>query len=206
MALAHYFCFMFLNILNQLEQLDRQLYIKINSDWTNSVFDAVMPFLRNPVYWAPLYLFLLVFFTLNFKIRGLWWSLFFLCTFALTDMISSRLVKLSVMRIRPCNDPDMLGYVRLLVDCGSGFSFTSSHATNHFGLATFFFITFRKVLPQWAWIGYAWAFSIIYAQVYVGIHYPFDVIVGALIGIIIGIVTGNFFNNRFPLHASMVSS
>ena len=196
----------FLNIWHQIGQWDRSFYIKINSDWTNPVFDVLMPFLRNEFFWPPLYIFLLLFATLNFKSRGWWWTLFFLCTFALTDMISSRLVKETVERLRPCNDASMVGYVRLLVEhCGTGYSFTSTHAANHFGIATFFFITFRRVLPKWAWIGFGWAFSVIYAQVYVGIHYPLDVIAGATIGIIVGIITGNLFIRRFPLHTMQLS-
>ena len=195
---------MLLNIWHQLEKWDRNIYIKINSDWSNPVFDAIMPFFRNPYYWAPLYLFLLVFMTLNFKKRGWWWALFFLCTFALADMISSRLIKETVERARPCNDASMLDHVRLIVDCGSGFSFTSTHATNHFGLATFLFITLRRVIPKWAWIGYTWALIVVYAQVYVGVHYPFDVVGGAIVGVIIGIITGNFFMRHFPLHSIML--
>ncbi len=188
-----------LNIWQRLELWDRAFFIKVNGEWTNPVFDAVLPFLRSPVYWAPLYLFLLVFITLNFRSRGLWWALFFLCTFAVADMISSRLIKEVVERIRPCNDPTMEGHVRLLVACGSGHSFTSTHAVNHFALATFFFISFRQILPKWAWIGFVWAFAVIYAQVYVGIHYPLDVLSGAVIGILIGMITGKFFIRQFPL-------
>ena len=187
-----------LNIWNQLESWDRSVFIKLNSEWTNPAFDFTMPFLRNSDYWAPLYLFLLVFVTINFKSKGLWWFLLFLCTFAMTDMISSRIIKVLVDRPRPCNDPLMFDYVRLLLkDCGTGKSFTSTHAANHFGLATFFYTSFRKILPKWAWVGFAWAFSIIYAQVYVGVHYPLDVIAGGILGIFVGTFTGNLFNKRF---------
>jgi membrane-associated phospholipid phosphatase len=190
---------------HQLERWDKAFYIKINSEWTNSLFDAIMPFIRNEYFWPPVYIFLLLFATLNFKVRGWWWAMFFLCTFALTDMISSRLIKETVERLRPCNDPTMSEYVRVLIDCGSGYSFTSSHAANHFGIATFFFITMRNIIPKWAWVGFAWAFSVIYAQVYVGIHYPLDVLGGAVIGMIIGTITGNFFTRRFGFHAIPLS-
>ena len=196
---------MLLNIWHQLELWDKDMYVWINSGLTNSVFDSIMPFIRNEFFWPPVYLFLLLFATLNFRVRGWWWAILFLCTFALTDMISSRLVKETVERLRPCNDPSMQGYVRLLIDCGSGYSFTSSHAANHFGIATFFFLTMKDVIPKWAWVGFAWAFCVIYAQVYVGIHYPLDVIGGAIIGIIIGSITGKFFARRFGFHAIPLS-
>ncbi len=189
---------MLMNILQQLEKWDQWLFTKLNSDWTNPFFDSLFPFLRNEYYWAPLYLFLVVFVTVNFGVKGWWWILFFLCTFALTDLISSRLIKETVDRLRPCNDPDMMMQVRLLLPaCGGGKSFTSSHATNHFGMAAFFFVTFRRLLPRYAWVGFAWAGAIVYSQVYVGVHYPLDVICGALLGTFIGAVTGCLFNKRY---------
>ena len=68
-----------------------------------------------------------------------------------------------------------------------------------------FFLTMKDVIPKWAWVGFAWAFCVIYAQVYVGIHYPLDVIGGAIIGIIIGSITGKFFARRFGFHAIPLS-
>jgi undecaprenyl-diphosphatase len=186
------------NLLQKLEQWDQWLFIQINDHQSNSFFDAVMPYLRNSLYWAPLYLFLLVFITVNFKSRGWWWVLVFLCTVSLTDMTSSQLIKEVFHRIRPCRDPDFLQNVRLLLNtCSGGFSFTSSHAANHFGMATFMFITLRPVLTKWIWLVFAWAAVIGYAQVYVGVHYPFDVLGGATIGFTFGWIMGTFFNKRF---------
>ena len=159
-----------------------------------------MPYLRNSYYWTPLYLFLLLFVIINFKGRGWWWVLIFLCTVSLTDIISSRILKEVFERLRPCQDPDFMGYVRLLVDqCSGGSSFTSSHAANHFGMATFFFITFRHLFKKWAWLVFIWAAAVGYAQVYVGVHYPGDVLGGAVAGILMGSLTGVFFNKRYGI-------
>jgi len=81
---------------------------------------------------------------------------------------------------------------------GSG-SFTSSHATNHFGLATFIFFTMRTYFKNWAYLFFVWAAIISYGQVYVGIHYPLDVIGGAVLGWGIGLLTSFIFNNRIGL-------
>jgi len=108
------------------------------------------------------------------------------------------LFKHNFHRPRPCLEPDLLFQARLLIDqCSGGSSFISNHAANHFGMATFFFITFRSVLRKWAWIGFLWAGLIAYAQVYVGIHYPLDVVAGAVFGMTIGLLTGKLFNKRY---------
>ncbi len=185
------------SFLHKLEQWDQWLFIQINSIMVNPLFDAVMPFLRNGIHWAPLYLFLLVLATLNFRGKGWWWALFFLVTASLTDMIGTRIFKEGFERLRPCSDPDFFIHVRLLVDhCSGGYSFTSNHAANHFGIATFFYFTFCPVF-RWAWVGFAWAGLICYAQVYVGVHYPGDILGGASLGLLIGAFTSWLFNKRY---------
>lgn len=185
-------------LLQKLEYWDQWLFIQINNHQSNAFFDCIMPYFRNAYFWTPLYLFLLVFIVSNFKGRGVWWSVLFLCTISVCDMTSTQLFKEVFHRLRPCSDPDFFQYVRLVVDrCGGNYSFTSNHATNHFGMATFIFLTLRPAIGRWAWLGFAWAALICYAQVYVGVHYPFDVLAGAAIGFAFGWMFGVFFNKRF---------
>ena len=112
--------------------------------------------------------------------------LYLILTVFITDQLSSSIIKPFFERLRPCKDLVMIEHVRLLIKCGSGYSFTSSHAMNHFGVAFFLGIILwrlsRWVLPA----AFLWAAIVSYAQVYVGVHYPFDVIGGGLIGLIIG--------------------
>jgi hypothetical protein len=70
-----------LNIWHQLEKWDQALFVKLNGEWTNPVLDAVLPFIRNSFFWAPLYLFLVALVAVNFKSRAWWWVLFFLCRY-----------------------------------------------------------------------------------------------------------------------------
>ena len=138
------------------------------------------------------------FVVLNFRQKGAWWILFFVATVALTDMGGTYLFKHNFGRDRPCADPDFYTHVRLLINCvGHGNSFISNHAANHFGIATFFYTSFYPILKKWAGIALVWAALIAYAQVYVGIHYPFDVLTGALFGSLIGLGTAKLFNNRY---------
>lgn len=185
-------------MIETLKWWDQWFFIKINNEWTSSFFDTVLPYCRQPVFWLPLYIFLLAFFTLNFKSKGWWWSLLFVVTIALTDSVGTRVFKEGFHRLRPCSDPEFFFHVRLLLkNCSGGYSFVSNHAANHFGMATFFFITTRNVIGKWALVAFLWAAVISYAQVYVGVHYPFDVLAGAVLGILFGLFTGMLFNKRF---------
>lgn len=192
---------MFLTAINfwqRLVQLDQAFFLKINREWINSFFDSIMPLLRMPAIWVPLYVFLFMLVITNFKTKGLWWIVLFISTVAFTDMTGNYVFKHGIERLRPCNDPDFYLYVRLLVkQCGAGYSFVSNHAANHFGMATFFIVTCRHIFKKWVWIAFVWAAAIAYAQVYVGIHYPLDVFCGALLGLAFGISMGSIFNKHF---------
>lgn len=193
-----------ISIWHKLEGWDKWLFIKLNSQWTNPVFDAVLPFIRNSVFWAPLYIFVAAFMALNFGKKGLWWSLLFVCTVAVTDLIGAKIIKQLVDRPRPCQDIQFMNYVRLLLkQCSGSSSFVSNHAANHFGLATFAFLTFKGIFKKWMYLAFAWALFIAYAQIYVGVHYPLDVIGGSILGITIGSFTALLFDKKwghFKLH------
>lgn len=173
-------------MIDQLIAFDKELFIAINQGLSNPVFDWLLPVLRNPYTWAPLYLFIIVFCIRNYKKRGVILIAFLLLNFGLSDYISSTLVKKSVERIRPCNDIEFKENVQLRVRCGSGYSFTSSHATNHFAMAVFMIMVFFKSWKPIRWIGLTWASVISLCQVYVGVHYPGDILAGALLGALIG--------------------
>lgn len=202
MASLAYICRMLpvlltLSLWQQLDAWDKKLFVLLNGKWTNSFFDAVLPYFRDSVFWAPLYIFVLVFIALNYGKKGTWWSLAFVCTIAIADMVSSRVFKTSFERLRPCQDPFFFDQVRLLLKaCSGSFSFTSSHAANHFGMASFASITLYASFGKWIYLSYVWAFFIAYAQVYVGVHYPLDVLGGALLGILAGVFTASVFNKQ----------
>lgn len=165
-------------------ELDHSLFHLINSEWNNAFFDWLLPIWRDKYFWIPIYVFIILFSIFNYGKKSYWFILFLVTAVGSADFVSSHIVKKTIQRIRPCNDKTV-DEVRSLVRCGSGFSFTSSHATNHFALSYFLFATlglhFRKIR---GWL-IAWAASIAYAQVYVGVHFPIDVISGMILGILI---------------------
>jgi membrane-associated phospholipid phosphatase len=184
--------------LAAVKQVDNFLFTQINSHFTNSFLDTVLPFIRNSIFWIPLYLFLLVFILVNFGNKGWLWITALIITVTLTDQISSHVIKILVQRPRPCSNTTLQMPVRLLLsNCSGGYSFTSSHATNHFGVATFIAITLKQYLGKWQWLFIVWAAVISYAQIYVGVHYPFDVLCGALLGSGIGYKVAKFFLIKF---------
>lgn len=176
-------------MLEQLNQIDQNIFFFVNKDLSNPVFDMIMPLLRNRFFWTPLYLFLTIFFVRNYQKRGWIIIIGMALTFGVTDYFSSSIIKPAVERIRPCNDPTLKAQVNIRIACGTGFSFPSSHAANHFALAIFlitiFYDKWRMIMP----LAILWAFSISFAQVYVGVHYPGDILFGAIVGSMIGYVT-----------------
>jgi undecaprenyl-diphosphatase len=198
-------------LLHKILQGDYWLFSRINQAWTCSFLDNVFLFMREQEFWYPFYLFLLVFITLNFGKRGWIWALYFPMTVIISDLISSRLIKDHlVFRLRPCHNPLWADSMRFIANyCPVGSSFTSSHACNHFAMAFFIFGTLRHT-SRWWWLVFPWAFLICYAQVYVGVHYPLDVLCGGVLGSLIGIGTSRLFKlqigtlplqNHNPAHA-----
>jgi len=183
--------------MQQIINIDKAIFKVINGEWTNGFFDWIMPWLRNSIVWVPLYLFILLFVAINYKKQGAWIIILALVTVALTDGISSKIIKPYFGRLRPCTDPDMLGMVRFLLDRrpGNG-SFTSSHAANHFGIAMYLYLVLRKHFGRWMLLFFVWAFFICYAQMYVGVHYPFDILGGAVIGCLTGAATAHVYNRQ----------
>jgi len=184
-----------------IKQFDYRLFAKMNGQWHTPFLDNFLPFIREPFVWVPFYFFLVLFAVINFKVKGWLWVLFLIINVGLSDFMSSRLIKDNFLRLRPCHDPFLAGQVRFLVSyCPESSSFTSSHAVNHFAAAMFIFTTFKKTIsPKWAFL-FLWAFVISYAQVYVGVHFPFDVFCGAIVGLMLGYIPAKIFNTKIGLN------
>lgn len=165
---------------------DLWLIRHINNDWSHPALDWFFSHARETLFWMPLYLFLFIYIMLNYGKRGIWWVGGVILVAVVSDVISSHIIKELIFRTRPCRDPEVAGTLRFFINyCPQSSGFTSSHATSHFAQACFFYLTLRHSGKIWVLV-FLWAFLIAYGQVYVGVHYPLDVIAGGLIGTGIG--------------------
>jgi membrane-associated phospholipid phosphatase len=176
-----------LSIFQQIKDIDQALFYQINGVWHHPILDAVLPWTRHSNNWVPLYIGLIIWLIYQIGWKTLKWILFALINVGFTDQISSSVFKPFFHRLRPCNDPALIGKTRLLLEhCSGGFSFTSSHAANHFGIAMFIFMTWGITQKKYTRFFFVWAGVISFAQIYVGVHYPLDIFGGAIIGLVSG--------------------
>lgn len=172
--------------MTTLIEIDQWLFSLINQDLHNPVLDFIMPYWRDKYFWIPFYVALAGFLVYKFKARGAYLIVGLLVAVSIADSVSSHIVKQQVQRIRPCNQEELKEEVKLLVRCGTGYSFTSSHATNHFAIAVFLILTLGQVYRKIKWPLLIWAATIALGQVYVGVHFPFDILAGGILGSLIG--------------------
>jgi undecaprenyl-diphosphatase len=157
-----------------LISIDHALFVFINQTLANPVTDWLMPIVTNGIALRIEYGVIIVLLLALGRKRMIWVAIFSLIVVALTDQTVSALIKPWVGRLRPCK----MFHVHLLVHCGAGYSFPSSHAANLFGQALFFGLLYKKCLPYAA----GFAFLVGMSRIFVGVHYPIDVAGGMLVG------------------------
>ncbi len=178
-----------------LLNLDTDAFLAVNS-WHTPFFDSFMFLLSCKYFWAPLYV---VFIYLVFKEYG---KKGFLVVAAaiflivLSDQTSVWLFKNVFQRLRPCHNPDLAGMVHLVNDqCGGAYGFISSHAVNTFAGGVFILSLLGKKYGWLLPVVVFWFLSVIYSRVYLGVHYPADVMAGAIWGSFLGLILARFAKN-----------
>lgn len=167
-----------------IQELDRNLFLFLNS-LNSPSFDIIMSTISARLPWVPLYLFMLWMF---FRDRGrlaIVIALFAIAAITISDQVSVHAFKDVFERLRPCREPDLKDLVHTINGkCGGLYGFVSSHATNVFNLAVFTSLLLRR---RWYTISIlVWASVVSYSRIYVGVHYPGDILGGAILGALIG--------------------
>jgi undecaprenyl-diphosphatase len=166
-----------------LERFDQQIFLILNS-LHSPFWDQVMYAVSSIVIWIPLYLSILIYLGVKYKKRFYIILVFIILAVTLSDQVSV-IIKNLVQRPRPCHEPALEGLVHIVKNsCGGMFSFVSSHAANSFNVAL---VSMSFVRRRWFSISIViWASVVSYSRIYLGVHYPGDVLCGALLGILIG--------------------
>lgn len=180
-------------MMEHILQFDQHLFHLLNGEWHNAFFDAILPYWRDKKTWIPLYLLAGAYLVYRFRMRAVFFILATALAVGLADTASSKGFKKHVKRLRPCQETELQADLRLLTGCGRSYSFTSSHAANHFAMAAFIAMVLGRAFRRIRWPLFLWAATIAYGQVYVGVHYPLDVIAGGLLGWLIGFVVAKVY-------------
>jgi membrane-associated phospholipid phosphatase len=174
-------------MIEVLKSIDIEVLVTINRQCENTVLDFLCPIFREKLTWIPLYFLVLLFLIKIEKWHAIVWVIAALFAVSLSDQLGL-MIKNLVQRPRPCQAPLVVGLIHLKVaSCSQHFSFISNHAANHFAQAILYSSIFKN---RWVTTSFLiWAIVVSISQIYVGVHYPLDVMVGALIGIVIGFVS-----------------
>lgn len=170
--------------MDEIIREDQQAFLYLNGLGSRP-YDFFWLWLSETWVWVPLYVIFLYLLYKNFGWKNLVYILVFI---ALGVTVSDQLAgifKNGIMRLRPCNDPEIKGVMRI-VKCGGPFGFYSSHASNTFFIAT---LMSYLVGRRYRWLPlflFTWAALVSYSRIYIGVHFPMDILMGAATGFLLG--------------------
>ena len=170
-------------MLEKIQSLDTELFVFLNSFGSES-YDAFWLFITKQINWLPLFLLLLYLILKKIGVKQTLFVLLFVAILiAFTDQ-TTNLVKNTIQRLRPCNNPEINSFIRI-VQVRKSFSFFSGHAANSMAVVSFLYFIFKKQFKYFGLL-FLWPLIFAYSRIYLGLHYPVDILVGYLCGAIFG--------------------
>jgi membrane-associated phospholipid phosphatase len=168
--------------MDLIQDFDVYIFKLIHCSFKNELFDILMPIVRNKLTWIPLYLVLIYFLKKNY-IKNYWKIIILaICSVVISDLVCAKILKEIFQRMRPCHFLVLETWFSDFNLCSSTYSFPSCHAMNHATIAAMLFPYFKDKAFK---IGLVfWVLLIGYAQIYIGVHYPTDIIGGIVIGFV----------------------
>jgi undecaprenyl-diphosphatase len=173
-------------MIEKIIEWDTRLFLYLNSLHTTWL-DVPMYWITDRFFWIPLYLGIMLLAYKWYGLRGFWLIAAAGLSVALADQFTTSFMKPYFARPRPCYDPVIGKSVFVLRGCGGQFGFASSHASTTFALATSLWLYGRKAF-RYVWLMFLWAALVSYSRIYVGVHYPVDILVGAAAGATISLL------------------
>jgi undecaprenyl-diphosphatase len=173
-------------MIEKIKYWDEQLFLLLNSKYHDGL-DPLVHLFTQTWPWIPMYLVLVFLLVKTYKTESWWMLIAVILTITFADQFTSSFMKPFFERLRPCHDPRWAEQIHHYGSCSSLFGFASSHAANSFGVATIMTIFLYKKIVQVRWL-FIWACLFSYTRIYLGVHYPGDIFVGALVGIMSALV------------------
>ena len=171
-----------------VEAIDSRLFLWLNGQHAGWL-DTVMVSITEMWPWIPIYILLAYLVIKQYGRTSLWIFLAVGLVILCSDQLSAHVCKPLFHRLRPCFNPELEGLVHLPKGLPGGrYGFVSSHAANTFAVATFLTAALRKSYRSIGWWLFAWALISSYSRIYIGVHYPGDVLAGAVLGILVGLI------------------
>ncbi|RMZ59811.1 phosphatase PAP2 family protein [Chryseobacterium nematophagum] len=167
---------------------DKKVFLYLNN-LGSSPFDQLWMLISSTWIWVPLYIIFCYLLFKNYKLRSFVFILLFIALgVTVSDQLAS-VFKYGVARLRPCHDPTLEHHMRI-VKCGGQFGFYSAHASNTFFLASYLTILLKDKIKWFPYAIFVWAIIVSYSRIYLGVHFPIDILVGVFVGSLLGVIFG----------------